>query len=168
MAAVRYRDARSRSGDLMVLAAGTALGLVAGLWLADRVGGFSGLTARLRRRLDADLDLEDDEYDQALTAADDAELAELEARVLEAFRNDPVLAARAIDISAVDDGMIELSGRVRSDDEVTHAATIARGVPGVQEVENRLYIRTRRAPRQRNANVVVPGSSPAADSARAD
>ena len=168
MAAVRYRDARSRSGDLMVLAAGTALGLVAGLWLADRVGGFSGLTARLRRRLDDELDVGEHDDDEPLDA-DDEELAALEARVLEAFRNDPILAARAIDISAVDDGLIELSGRVRSDDEVTHAATIARGVPGVQDVENRLYIRTRRAPRPRDvAGVVVPTSSSAADSARAD
>lgn len=171
MAALRYREEGSRSGDLMVLAAGTVLGLVAGLWLADRVGGFSGLTARLRDRVgeDADADEAYDDEDEFEPDEADDELAALESRVLEAFRNDPILAARAIDISAVEDGVIELSGRVRSEEEVTHAATIARGVPGVEEVDNRIYIRTRRTPRGRDVSgVVVSPVTPAADSARAD
>ena len=61
--------------------------------------------------------------------------------VLEAFRNDPVLSERAIDIGAIGDGIIELTGWVHEADEATHAVTITRGVPGVETVVNRLDVR---------------------------
>jgi hypothetical protein len=64
----------------------------------------------------------------------------LEERVLEAFNNDPILAERAIDIGAEGEGIIELAGWVDSDDEAEHAMTLARGVPGVQTVVNRLMV----------------------------
>jgi hypothetical protein len=64
----------------------------------------------------------------------------LEERVLEAFRNDPVLCERAIDIGSLNDGVIELAGWVENDDEARHAVTIARGVPGVDTVVNRIAI----------------------------
>jgi len=66
---------------------------------------------------------------------------ELEERVLEAFRNDPVLAERAIDIGAIGRGIIELTGWVHADDETQHAVTVTRGVPGVDTVVNRLAVR---------------------------
>ena len=75
----------------------------------------------------------DDEY------ADEGE--ELEERVLEAFRNDPVLSERAIDIGAIGRGIIELTGWVHEEDETQHAVTVTRGVPGVDTVVNRLVIR---------------------------
>jgi osmotically-inducible protein OsmY len=68
----------------------------------------------------------------------------LEARVLEAFRNDPILRSRAVDIGAIGDGLVELTGWVFSADEVAHAMTIARGVPDVQHVIDRLSVRTSR------------------------
>ncbi len=152
MATVRYRDEDSRAGDVLFVALGAAAGLVAGLYIADRYGGFSALTGKLRERLDA-LDDRVGEYDESLDDDDVAyavspeqqELDELEVRVLEAFRNDPILSARAIDISAATAGTIELTGRVRSAEEVTHATTLARGIPGVADVTNRLHVRTRRA-----------------------
>lgn len=64
----------------------------------------------------------------------------LEERVLEAFNNDAILAERAIDIGSVGEGVIELAGWVDSDEEAEHAMTLARGVPGVTTVVNRLMI----------------------------
>ena len=65
----------------------------------------------------------------------------LESRVLEAFRNDPVLEARAIDIGAVGSGTIELTGWVESTGEIAHALILARGVPDVTAVVDRLAVR---------------------------
>src|SRR5205814_4496767 len=67
---------------------------------------------------------------------------ELKERLLEAFRNDPTLSERAIDIGAVEDGIIELTGWVNSEEESHQAVVIARGVLGVDTVVNRLTIRT--------------------------
>src|SRR5919202_827322 len=57
-----------------------------------------------------------------------------------AFRNDPVLSERAIDIGAIGDGIIELSGWVDSEEEAELATTVARGTPGVDTVVNRLTV----------------------------
>jgi hypothetical protein len=65
---------------------------------------------------------------------------ELESRVLEAFQNDPILEARAIDIGAVGSGTIELTGWVTSTGEIAHALTLARGVPGVTTVVDHLAV----------------------------
>jgi hypothetical protein len=69
------------------------------------------------------------------------ELEALEERVLEAFRNDLILCERAIDIGAVDSGTIELTGWVRAASEIGHALTLARGVPGIDVVVDRLAVR---------------------------
>src|SRR5687768_3906848 len=66
---------------------------------------------------------------------------ELEERVLEAFSNDPILQERPIDIGAISEGIIELTGWVNADSEVAHAVTVARGVPGVDTVVNRVAVR---------------------------
>jgi len=66
---------------------------------------------------------------------------ELEERVLEAFHNDPVLAERAIDIGAIGTGVIELTGWVQASWEIAHAVTLARGVPDVTTVVERLAVR---------------------------
>ena len=139
MSPLRYRDDDSQTSGLLFFSAGAVLGLAAGLAVADRFGGFSALTSRLRERVghlrDADTD-EDEELDE-IDEDDEA----LEERVLEAFRNDPVLAERAVDIGAIGDGIIELTGWVHESDEATHAVTITRGVPGVETVVNRLDVR---------------------------
>jgi len=67
--------------------------------------------------------------------------AELEARVLEVFRNDPMLRDQAIDIGAIGNGTIELTGWVKSAAEVRYAVTLAGGVPDVREVMDSLAIR---------------------------
>jgi hypothetical protein len=137
MSPLRYRDDDTTSTGLLYLAAGAVLGLAAGLVVADRFGGFSSLTAKLRDRVGRLRETDDDEYDSEVDEEDEA----LEERVLEAFRNDPTLSERAIDIGAIGDGIIELTGWVHEPDEATHAVTITRGVPGVETVVNRLDVR---------------------------
>jgi hypothetical protein len=66
----------------------------------------------------------------------------LEERVLEAFNNDPVLSERAVDIGAVGPGVIELTGWVYAPEEIEHAATLARGVPGVDSIVNQIMVRS--------------------------
>jgi hypothetical protein len=66
---------------------------------------------------------------------------ELEARVLEVFRNDPTLAARSVDIGVEQPGVVELTGWVDAADEVEYALTLARGVPDVHEVRHTLLVR---------------------------
>lgn len=68
----------------------------------------------------------------------------LDARVLEAFANDPVLAERAVEIEEAEEGRIVLHGRVHTAREVSHAVTVARGVPGVASVRQKLAVRDRR------------------------
>lgn len=139
MSPLRFREEESQTSGLLYLAAGAVLGLAAGLVVADRFGGFSALTTKLRDRVGRVADDEgDDDYSDGEL---DEEGQALEERVLEAFRNDPVLSERAIDIGAIGDGIIELTGWVHEPDEATHAVTITRGVPGVETVVNRLDVR---------------------------
>lgn len=88
----------------------------------------------------------------------------LEARVLEAFHNDPILRERAIDIGAIAPGVIELTGWVYGDDEIKHALTLARGVIDVEHVVNQLAVRTPRRNRRATDRLAgSPDSSLAAD-----
>ena len=75
------------------------------------------------------------------TVAAPPDEAELEARVLEVFRNDPMLQGQAIDIGAIGDGVIELTGWATSAAEVRYAVTLARGVPDVHSVMDSLSVR---------------------------
>jgi hypothetical protein len=100
---------------------------------------------------DDDLDDEDDDTDDEDDDTDDDESADepdypppVDERVLEAFSNDPVLADREIEIEETEPGAILLHGGVHSAREVAHAVTIARGVPGVTGVRQRLRVRDRR------------------------
>jgi hypothetical protein len=161
------REQESSSGAaIATILIGAVAGFAVGMYVAQRMGGLSGLTARLRPRrrsgetrsayyeaagedfmddeeLEPD-DLADDEFEDDFD--DDEEespagaVPVLEERVLEAFNNDPILAERAIDIGAIGPGDIELEGWVDDDTEAEHAVTLARGVPGVRSVANRLMV----------------------------
>jgi hypothetical protein len=183
-----HRDQEETESPTSVLwlAAGAIAGVAAGMYLAQRFGGLSGLTARARELFDrvvaADAaqgaDEEDDDIEPAPRSAhgsyeeeegyvetdedgayddddgedegieDDDEGAfvsadeDLEERVLEVFTNDPILRERAVDIGAVNRATIELTGHVFTAAESEHAMTVARGVPGVTTVVNRLAIRS--------------------------
>lgn len=89
-----------------------------------------------------DEEMDDDEFDgDGLSGLQDEGL---DARVLEAFSNDPVLVERDVEIEEEENGRIVLHGRVHTPREVAHAVTIARGVPGVNSVRQRLAVRDRR------------------------
>lgn len=152
MSRFRYRDDESsQTGIIIGAVAGALAGFAAGMLVAQRVGGFSGLGSKIRRRSAAfrdehfrgahevgtDDELEDFEEDELESEEYDESLEE---RVLEAFRNDPVLSERAIDIGSISEGVIELAGWVETEDEAEHAVTIARGVPAVETVVNRIAI----------------------------
>lgn len=153
MSPFRYRDdEESSTGTVLGVLAGAVAGFAVGMLVAQRVGGMSGLASKLRRRGSTSEGrggsryAPRDEEDEELEDFDEDELESeeydesLEERVLEAFRNDPILAERAIDIGSISDGVIELAGWVEDEDEAQHAVTIARGVPDVDTVVNRIAI----------------------------
>jgi|SRR5689334_4598074 len=148
MSPFRYRDDESSTGTIVGVLVGALAGFAAGMFVAQRVGGFGGLTSKIRERAGGrfgfaaapeveDEELEDYEEDELESGDYDESLEE---RVLEAFRNDPILSERAIDIGSIGDGIIELAGWVESDEEAEHAVTLARGVPDVDTVVNRISI----------------------------
>jgi hypothetical protein len=170
MSPFRYRDEESTSASALYVALGALAGFAAGVVVAQQYGGFSGITARIRERFgaavaEADTDEEesnqlgaqahDHDYGDSADDEDEDEMEfdddgvegsldpaeELEERVLEAFRNDPILSERAIDIGAIDEGILELTGWVNAEDESQQAVVVARGVPGVETVVNRLAVR---------------------------
>ena len=163
----RYRVEEPPSNGLLFFGAGAVLGMAAGILVAQKMGGISGLATRVRDRLGRPLEDEDEEYgteedelEEDEFGDEDADFtpdAELEERVLEAFRNDPVLSERAIDIGAIGPGTIELTGWVHEADEAEHAVTVAGGVPDVESVINRLEIRTERERISRNRRRVAQG-----------
>jgi hypothetical protein len=148
MARFRYRlrEDDDSSNTLLYIAAGAVVGLVAGLFVAQRFGGVSAVASRVRervRRRPRDEELEQG-AERAVEDEDEIEDVpdeELEERVLEAFINDPILCERAIDIGAIGEGTVELSGWVHNESEVKHATTVAGGVPAVETVVNRLEVR---------------------------
>ena len=152
---LRYQDddESSLGGTVTSALLGAVAGFAVGMLVAQRVGGFSGLVESVRRRgrAEGDDDLveagpvvaddfsEYDDYDDELE--DEGVPNEgLEERVLEAFRNDPILSERAIDIGGIGEETIELAGWVNSEEEAEHAVVLARGVPGVETVVNRIAV----------------------------
>src|SRR5579859_4569010 len=152
MSPFRYHDDdSSNTTAIWAGVAGVLAGVAIGMFVSDRVGGLKGLRAKLRnaaphraqslmREAEA-LQYEDDldDFDEDELEAEDYDQG-LEERVLEAFRNDPTLAERALDIGSVGEGVIELAGWVEDESEAHHAVTIARGVPGVETVVNRIAL----------------------------
>ena len=153
MSYLRFRDEDESSiaGTIAPVVLGALAGFAVGMIVAQRVGGFKGLADAVRRRggpvealaseapavADDFADYEEYEDDEI---EEQNETSGLEDHVLEAFRNDPILAERAIDIGGIGETTIELAGWVATEEEAEHAVTIARGVPGVQTVLNRIAI----------------------------
>lgn len=157
MSYLRFQDEEdtSAAGTAATLLLGAVAGFAVGMLVVQRVGGFSGLARKLRRtgsddggqaedRAATDDFSDYDDYDDDELVASggegDAEGAALEERVLEAFRNDPILSERAVDIGGLGGETIELAGWVTTEDEAEHAVVIARGVPGVVTVVNRIAV----------------------------
>ena len=142
MAPFRYRDeGESVGGALAKIGVGVAAGFVVGVIMAQKVGGISGLSSRLRDKIAGLRGNGVDNYrsSRGITGDEDVEYA-LEERVLEAFRNDPILSERGIDIGSVGEATIELTGWVETPEESERATTITRGIPGVATVVNRIIV----------------------------
>src|SRR6266513_3903412 len=149
-------EEESPSRTAIFVAIGAAAGFAAGVLMAERFGGFKGLTDRIKDGFGGGTEgdeeefyyegIDEDEFDPDFDEDIDTPKAslngseELEERVLEAFRNDPTLSERAIDIGAVEAGIIEPTAWVNSEDEAHQAVVVARGVPGVDTVVNRLVV----------------------------
>jgi len=156
-----FRDEEPESNSSLYVAIGALAGFAAGVLVAEQFGGFRALSGKIREKFgggDEDDEREEEELDSdALDSALDEDAVdnysasyvapiegsdELEERVLEAYRNDPILSERAIDIGAIEEGIIELTGWVNAEDEAKQAVDVARGVPGVETVINRLAVRS--------------------------
>jgi BON domain len=152
MRVVRRRNSSESTGASRIGAVviGAMAGIAVGILLADR-GIFASLR---RRRRGVRRDAPEPTRGRGATQEDVRPIrtaraprrpandeAELEARVLETFRNDPVLVDRPIDIGAIGTGIIELTGWVDQPGEVRLATTLTRGTIGVHTVVNRLLVR---------------------------
>jgi hypothetical protein len=143
----RDEDESSIAGTITPILLGAVAGFALGMIVAQRTGGFKGLAGKLRHRgkpEDASTTpkVADDfaEFEDEDEIEEQEEPTSLEENVLVAFQNDPILAERAIDIGGIGEATIELAGSVMTEQEAEHAVTIARGVPGVQTVLNRLTV----------------------------
>jgi hypothetical protein len=160
MKRIRFQDDEPSFGDVATgVVLGALAGLIVGVVVAQRAGGISGLAVRIRERLGTLAHPEDEEeesrghahaHHEGFHDEEDEEDFEdeedldpdsaLEERVLHAFRRDAVLRERAIDIGAIGEGIIELSGWVETQDESEHAMSVTRSVAGIVTVVNRLFI----------------------------
>jgi hypothetical protein len=154
MSYLRFRDEdeSSTASTVTSVLLGAVAGFAVGMLVAQRVGGFSGIADKVRRRgakpasaettepkvADDFGDYDDEEYED--DEIEESEASTLEDHVLEAFRNDPILCERAVDIGGIGEATIELAGWVLTDEEAEHAVVIARGVPGVSTVVNRIAV----------------------------
>jgi hypothetical protein len=66
--------------------------------------------------------------------------AALEQATVDALRDDARAGQRAIDVAALGEGIIELTGTVTTEDEARRAVEVAQGVAGIHTVVNRLAI----------------------------
>lgn len=85
-------------------------------------------------------------------------LKELEERALMLLREDASLAEQPIDVAAVADGIIELSGAVEADPDADRAVEVVQRVPGVHTVLNRLDLIRERAHLAENQRRGVRGA----------
>jgi hypothetical protein len=165
MKRIRLQDDEPSIGGIAAgVTLGALAGFVVGIVVAQKVGGLAGLSASIRERFDTlthrgdDAESLDDEEFEGSGATDeyddDSEIdgdrddfdsdsegdEALEESVLRAFRRDAVLSERAIDIGAIGEGIIELSGWVETREESDHAMAVTRKVPGIITVVSRLFI----------------------------
>lgn len=132
----RSRESSERfSIDILLVAAGTLLGVVAGYVVGGTVGRVTAHRVKraLKRRRRRRGRLRPDDWSDDLTDA-------LEARAMDAIRENPVLARRAIRARVLGPGIVELEGAVESPAERLRAGQLVRRLGGVTDVVNRLLV----------------------------
>lgn len=112
----RFRSEPQISDRIVPLALGATAGLAAGLFLLRRA---------VRGRTDGELE---------------AGMIDLEERIVDRLAADDVIRDRAVDVAALTDGIVELTGNVRDDEEADRAVRLAQTTPGVRTVLNRLDV----------------------------
>lgn len=65
----------------------------------------------------------------------------LEDRVMEVFKNDPLLSVSGIVVSPHGEGAVELAGQLATERERNYALAVTRGVPGVERVQDSIQVR---------------------------
>ncbi len=129
---------RSRSevtiGDLLVVAAGAGLGLIAGYFAAERFGRVN------TRRVTSAIERWKARHPRPREEWTEEDTDRLEARVLDALRRDAVLGRRAVRVRAFEGGIVELSGRVTHASEVQLAGDVVEAVSEVRTVLNHLLV----------------------------
>ena len=121
-------------GDLVLLATGAGLGLVAGYFAAERVGRVNA------RRVSGALERWTARARSPEQRWTDEDAERLESRVLDALRRDAVLGRRAVRVRVLEGGIVELGGRVKNPSEVALAGEVVRAVAGVRTVLNHLLV----------------------------
>jgi hypothetical protein len=146
----RERDEEFSGQDAVVFTLGAVGGLALGMLLSGRVRAparVKSLGGELGRRARGVASrLRPGRLQRA--PGEQGDLTRLEDAVLEAFVGDDLLGDRAIDVGAISRGIVELSGTVWTQDEADLAVRLARRVPGVETVVNRMEVEEDR-PRRR-------------------
>ena len=125
--------------DAASFAVGAVGGLALGLLLSRALAEPRGLGSELRERARTVARRLRPARLRRL-AIEQGELDYLEDVVLRAFLADPVLSERGVDIGAISEGIVELSGSVWTEEESHRAASLASRTPGVRTVVNRLDV----------------------------
>jgi hypothetical protein len=140
----------------LVYALGALGGLAIGALLLRGLGGVREEEAGADYDTGADEGVDTAAREQARQAArfrparlrrpprDQEALVGLEDSVLDAFLGDDTLRDCGIDVGAISRGIVELSGSVWTRDQAHRAVSVARSVPGVETVVNRMDIESER------------------------
>ena len=142
-------ESASSTLDLLLLAAGATLGVVAGYVASGTFGRFTAHRVKRglkRRRWQRGVLRPGDWSDDAADT--------LTARVVDALWAHPVLAQRPVRVRVLGPGLVELAGQVDSHAEAQRAEQVVRELAGVKELINRLLV-----PGVDTPVAVVPGPS---------
>lgn len=141
---IMERDEPDYGRGALSLVAGVAGGLAVGMLLSRRA---PEMPMRRARQLGGELRERAGSLAARLrpgrlrrAVEEQTEFREMEDAVLDTFLADEVLGERGIDVGGISRGIIELSGSVWTEEEAGRAVRLARDIPGVETVVNRLDV----------------------------
>lgn len=118
------------TGIALAAALGLGIGVVGGMILHELFASVTAAPAKLARRLSGRSEPEDGFVDPAV----------LERSVYEALGGDPDTESLDVVVTALGDGILELTGTVRDAKEQQLAGDVARSVVGADIVVNRILV----------------------------